>query len=218
MAVAVLKQVVQVMVPAEVRESRARIVVAGDEARRRLERDLHDGAQQRLLTLGLALQMLRLRLVDDAASELLAEAERELASAIQELRALAAGIHPAVLTDRGLLPAIRDLADRSPLPVSIVGADPGRLPPSIETTAYFCTSEAVTNAIKHAGPALIVIELRRSPGLLRVAIRDDGRGGVDPGGNGIRGLADRVSAVNGTLDVSRPHGRGTQITVELPCA
>lgn len=203
---------------AEVQASRARIVVAADEARRRLERDLHDGAQQRLLTVGLALQLLRLRLADNTASDLLTEAECQVAHAIRELRALAAGIHPAVLTDRGLLPAVAALASQCPLPVTIVGDDPGRLPRAVESAAYFCISEGVANAIKHAGPARVTIELRRSPGLLTIEVSDDGCGGADPGGSGLRGLADRVSAVNGRFVVSAATGgRGTGLRVELPC-
>ena len=203
---------------AAVQESRARIVIAGDEARRRLERDLHDGAQQRLLTVGLALQLLRLRLADNAASDLLIEAECQLAHAIKELRALAAGIHPAVLTDRGLLPAITALASRCPLPVMILGEDPGRLSPPIESAAYFCVSEGVTNAIKHAVPARVTIELCRAPGLMTVTVTDDGPGGADAAGGGLRGLADRVSAVKGRFAVSGTTvGTGTRLTVELPC-
>jgi signal transduction histidine kinase len=202
---------------AEVRVSRARLVSAGDEARRKLERDLHDGAQQRLLAVGLAMQLVRLNLGNEHAGELLTEAELELSQALQELRSLAAGIHPAVLTDCGLRPAVAALADRCPVPLALAGDDPGRMPALIESTAYFCTAEAVTNSVKHASPTSIIVTLRRSTEQLVVVISDDGKGGADPTGGGLCGLADRVAALNGRLTVSSPPGAGTTITVELPC-
>ena len=202
---------------AEVRVSRARIVSAGDEARRKLERDLHDGAQQRLLAVGLAMQLVRLNLGHDQAAELLTQAEHELSQALQELRSLAAGIHPAVLTDCGLRPALAALADHCPVPLAIAGGDPGRMPTPIESTAYFCTAEAVTNSVKHATPTSITVALCRSTEQLMVVVSDDGKGGADPGGGGLCGLADRVAALNGRVTVSSPPGAGTTITVELPC-
>jgi signal transduction histidine kinase len=203
---------------AEVRASRSRIIATVDEARRRLERDLHDGAQQRLLAIGLALQLLRTRLLDNnAAAELLTEAENELTSALQELRELAAGIHPAILTDQGLRPALLALANRCPVPLTVLGKDPGRLPAPVESTAYFCTAEGVTNAVKHAHADLITITMRRTAGILTLTVFDNGVGGADPTGSGLRGLADRVAALDGRLIIDSPHGCGTRLCIELPC-
>lgn len=203
---------------AEVRASRSRIIAAADEARRRLERDLHDGAQQRLLAAGLALQLLRTQLADNqAAAELLGEAELELAAALRELRELAAGIHPAVLIDQGLRSALLVLASRCPVPLTVLGEDPGRLPEPIESTAYFCTSEAVTNAVKHAHATTIIIMMHRTAGILALTVSDDGVGGADPTGSGLRGLADRVAALDGQLTIDSPHRCGTRLSIELPC-
>jgi signal transduction histidine kinase len=203
----------------EVRASRARIVAASDETRRRLERDLHDGAQQRLLAVGLALQILRRELrTDGTAPQLLKEAETEVTAALGELRDLAAGIHPAILTDQGLRPAMLALAERCPAAVTVNGDDPGRLPGLVESAAYFCASEAVTNAVKHARAATIEVTLRCDGCQLLVTIADDGVGGASPDGTGLRGLADRVAAVGGRLSVQSPPGQGTRILVELPCA
>jgi signal transduction histidine kinase len=203
---------------AEVRASRSRIIAAADEARRRLERDLHDGAQQRLLAIGLALQLLRTQLTGNhAAAELLTEAEHELTGALQELRELAAGIHPAILTDQGLRPALLALANRCPIPLSVLGEDPGRLPEPTESTAYFCTTEMVTNAVKHAYATAITITMYRTGDILTVTVADDGRGGADPSGSGLRGLADRVAALDGLLSIDSSPGYGTRLTIELPC-
>jgi signal transduction histidine kinase len=203
---------------AEVRASRSRIIAAADEARRRLERDLHDGAQQRLLAIGLALQLLRTQLADNpAAADLLAEAELELAAALRELRELAAGIHPAILTDQGLRPALLTLASRCPVPLTVLGEDPGRLPEPIESTAYFCTTEAVTNAVKHARATAISITMHRTAGILALTVSDDGVGGADPTGSGLRGLADRVAALDGQLTIDSPPRCGTRLTLKLPC-
>jgi signal transduction histidine kinase len=203
---------------AEVRASRSRIIAAADEARRRLERDLHDGAQQRLLAAGLALQLLRTQLTDNqAAAELLTEAENELTGALRELRELAAGIHPAVLTDQGLRPALLALASRCPVPLSVQGQDPGRLPEPIESTAYFCTTEAVTNAFKHAHATTFNIMMHRTADRLTLTISDDGIGGADPMGSGLRGLADRVAALDGQLTINSPPQCGTRLSIELPC-
>jgi signal transduction histidine kinase len=202
----------------EVRASRARIVAASDEARRRLERDLHDGAQQRLLAVGLALQILRRELpADGAAPQLLKDAETEVTAALGELRDLAAGIHPAVLTDQGLRPALLALAQRCPVAVTVSGDDPGRLPAPVETAAYFCASEAITNTVKHARATTIEVMVRRDTGRLLVTVADDGVGGASPDGTGLRGLADRVAAVDGRLTVQSPPGQGTRILAELPC-
>jgi signal transduction histidine kinase len=202
---------------AEVRASRARIIAAGYQARRKLERDLHDGAQQRLLAVGLVLQLLRFRLGNAQVTELVQEAETELAQALQELRSLAAGIHPAVLTDQGLLAAIRTLAGRWPVPILIEGEDPGRLSDVIESAAYFCTSEAMTNAIKHARAARISVAIHRMSGVLTIIVTDDGLGGADPTGSGLRGLNDRALALNGQVYITSTAGNGTRIIVELPC-
>ena len=202
----------------EVRASRARIVAASDETRRRLERDLHDGAQQRLLAVGLALQILRRELpADGTAPQLLKEAETEVVAALGELRDLAAGIHPAVLTDQGLRPALLALAERCPVGVTVNGDDPGRLPGQVETAAYFCASEAITNTVKHARATTIEVTLRRDVGRLFVTVADDGVGGASPDGAGLRGLADRLAAVDGRLTVQSPTGQGTRIRAELPC-
>lgn len=204
---------------AQVRAARFQIVAAGDEARRRLERDLHDGAQQRLLAIGLALQLLRREIGPDGpGTTLLTETERDLAGALRELRELAAGIHPAVLTDHGLRAALALLALRCPVPLTVIGDDAGRLPAPVEVTAYFCASEAVANAVKHAGATGISVTVSREPGRLLLTVADDGIGGASPAaGTGLRALADRVAALDGTLTVDSPPGRGTQVGVELPC-
>jgi signal transduction histidine kinase len=208
---------------AEVRASRSRIIAAADEARRRLERDLHDGAQQRLLAIGLALQLLRTQLTGNhTAAELLTEADYQLNSALGELRELAAGIHPAILTDQGLRPALLALASRCPVPLTVLGQDPGRLPEPIESAAYFCTTEAVTNAVKHARATTITIVMHRAGdmtagGTLTLTVSDDGVGGADSTGSGLRGLADRVAALDGLLAIDSPHGCGTRLSIELPC-
>ncbi len=201
----------------EVRASRARIVEAGDEARRRLERDLHDGAQQRLLAIGLALQILgQQALAGPAAPEIVAEAQAELAAALSELRELAAGIHPAILTDQGLRPALLALAERCPALVTINGQDPGRLPPSVEAAAYFCVSEAVANTIKHARATSVEVTLCLEQERLLVTVADDGIGGATRDGTGLHGLADRIATVDGTLSVQSPPGHGTRILAEIP--
>jgi signal transduction histidine kinase len=203
---------------AEVRASRSRIIAAADEARRRLERDLHDGAQQRLLAIGPALQLLRTRLTDNSsAAELIIEAENELTSALRELRELAAGIHPAILTDQGLRPALLALANRCPVPLTVLGKDPGRLPKPIESTAYFCAAEAITNAVKHAHATTIKITMQRTANILILTVSDDGVGGADPTGSGLRGLTDRVAALDGQLTIDSPQGSGTRLRIELPC-
>jgi signal transduction histidine kinase len=205
----------------ELRASRARIVAAGDAERRRLERDLHDGAQQRLLGLGLALQLVRAEIADDAngAGELLDEAEAELGAAIEELRELARGIHPAVLTEQGLAPAVRTLAARSPLPVQITSVPEERFPAPVEAAAYFVVSEALANVAKHAHASAARVSLVRENGVLSVAVRDDGVGGACPNGrSGLAGLADRVHALDGRLTIESEPRHGTTLTAELPCA
>ncbi len=202
---------------AELRESRARIVKAGDEERRRLERDLHDGAQQRLLGIGLGLQLLRGHLSETQSTGLLEETERELELALTELRELARGIHPAVLTDHGLDAAIRTLAERAPFAVSIEGTA-GRLPEHIETAAYFVVSETLTNVAKHANASRAVIRLHRDETGLEIEIDDDGIGAADTGhGSGLHGLMDRVGALGGSFAVTSAPGRGTRVRAAIPC-
>jgi signal transduction histidine kinase len=206
---------------AELRASRARIVTAGDEERRRLERDLHDGAQQRLLSLGLALQLVRSKLEPDAngAAELLGEAEAELAAALDELRELAQGIHPAVLTEHGLGPALKTLATRSPLPVEIRRVPTERLPASVEAAAYFVVSEALANAAKHAQASAVTVEVACDDASLVVDVEDDGHGGAQPRpGSGLAGLADRVHALAGELAIDSQPGCGTRLRARLPVA
>jgi signal transduction histidine kinase len=198
----------------ELHSSRRRIVSAADAERRRLERDLHDGAQQRLLALGLALQLLRDHRGDP---ELLAQAEAELQEALRELRDLARGIHPEILTGQGLGPAVRSLADRAPMPIS-TDVDDDRYPPPVETAAYFVVAEALANIAKHAGAHCAAVSITRDNGRLVVDVRDDGRGGADGSGNGLQGLADRVGALDGHLTITSRPGAGTTVHAEIPCA
>ncbi len=203
----------------EVRASRARLVEVADEARRRLERDLHDGAQQRLVSLALDLQLARETADDpEATRELLDSAIKDLRAAIDELRELARGIHPAVLTTHGLAAALPDLARRSPIDVRFDGDDVGRLPDAVEATVYFVTAEALTNAAKHSGADSVLVVLDRSDNGVAVEICDDGTGGASVGrGTGLRGLFDRVTAIGGTFVVRSKPGEGTVVRVELPC-
>jgi signal transduction histidine kinase len=200
----------------ELRESRTRIVRAADEERRRLDRDLHDGAQQRLLGLGMGLSLLRGREWDGEKLALIAELELELREALAELRELARGIHPAVLTDRGLDAAVQTLAERSPVPVAVQPLGE-RLQPHVETAAYFVVAEALANVAKYAGATHASVNLIRSNSGLRIEVCDDGVGGADPrAGTGLRGLADRVGALDGELRVDSPVGGGTTVTATIP--
>ena len=208
---------------AEAREqltaSRARIVQAGDAERRRLERNLHDGAQQRLVSLSLRLRVAGSRLAEDpgAAAELIAEASDELALGLEELRELARGIHPAILTDHGLTPAVEALAMRATFPVEVHGLLPERLAEPIEAAAYYVVSEALANVAKYAAASCAQVDLNRHDGVLVVEVSDDGVGGANAdGGTGLRGLADRVEALGGRFRVSSEHGRGTTVRAELP--
>ena len=202
---------------AEIRESRARIVRAGDEERRRLERDLHDGAQQRLLGIGMALQLLRPS-ADPEAQRLLDETQEEVQAALAELRELARGIHPAVLTDHGLAAALRTLGERAPIPVA-VSAPERRLPGEVETAVYFIVAEALANIAKHAQASNASISVAQDNGLVRVEVTDDGVGGAAFGsGSGLRGLADRAGALDGKLVVESRAGNGTRVLAEIPCA
>ena len=206
----------------EVRASRARIVSAQDDERRRLERDLHDGAQQRLVTLALALGEARARTVhasDPTLATALEQAAAEVASALSELRELAHGIHPAVLTRSGLVAAIQALGERAPIPVVVEAGSIGRLPSRVEATGYFLVSEALTNAAKHARASLATVRLKLTATGLRIEISDDGVGGADSAnGTGLHGLADRVRACDGQLTIDSPAGRGTSIVADIPCA
>jgi signal transduction histidine kinase len=204
----------------ELRASRARIVEAGYAARRQLERDLHDGAQQRLVALALDLRLTRGKLESDpaAAGELLDASIEELSHATEELRELARGIHPAVLTDRGLGAALDALASRATVPVELGSVPAERLPEPVEAAAYFVVAEALTNVAKYAQATHAVVSVERSNGSLQVQIRDDGIGGADPaGGSGLRGLADRLAALDGRLEVLSPGGSGTTVLAEVPC-
>ncbi|GHH41544.1 sensor histidine kinase [Lentzea cavernae] len=205
---------------AEVKASRARIVAAGDEQRRRVERDLHDGAQQRLVTAALTLRLARQRLVagaDAELDELLRRSAGSLEEALAELRELARGIHPSVLSDLGLKPALRALAARSPQPVELVEADLPDLSELVAATAYYVAAESVTNALKHASADHIRIEVDVRDSALRLAVVDDGTGGADPArGTGLTGLRDRVSAVDGVLTVRGEPGTGTSVIALLP--
>jgi signal transduction histidine kinase len=204
----------------EVHASRARIVEAADAARRRVERDLHDGAQQRLVTVALALRLARSQLGAVPPAELAAlleEAGAELSGALDELRELARGIYPVLLTDAGLGPALASLAERSPVPV-VVGAVPERRwAPPVEHACYFVASEALVNAVKHAKAGAVAIGVRVDGGVLRIEVADDGVGGADPSGSGLRGLADRVAALGGALEVDSPPGAGTRVEATIPC-
>ncbi|MGZ8687168.1 MAG: sensor histidine kinase, partial [Gaiellaceae bacterium] len=204
---------------AEVQASRERIVEAGYEERRRLERDLHDGAQQRLVSLGLRVRRMQRTLPPEASilSPALNEIVREVASAIADLRQIAAGVRPARLDD-GLAAALRDLACTAPVPVA-VEAPVGRVAASVEAAAYFVACEALTNAVKHASATQVSLSATRDNGTLRVSITDDGVGGaVARRGSGLAGLRDRVAAHGGTLEIRSPRGGGTCVEVAIPCA
>jgi signal transduction histidine kinase len=207
----------------ELERSRAAVVVSAEQERRRIERDLHDGAQQRLVALAMQLGRAKSRFATDpeGARKLLDEAHTEAKLALAELRDLARGLHPAVLTDRGLDAALSGLAARSPIPV-VVEVDPAAgqdAVPVVDAIAYFVVAEALTNVAKHARATRAAVVVRRLDGLLRVVVTDDGVGGADPAaGTGLRGLADRVSGVDGRLHVDSPSGGPTVLTVELPCA
>lgn len=198
--------------------SRARLVQAGDEQRRRLERNLHDGAQARLVAVALQLRVARasLRRNPDAVPELLEEAARELDAGLAELREIARGLHPAPLVDHGLPRALVVLAERLPLPVTLDVPDE-RLPDTLEATAYYIVAEALTNAVKHAAATRASVIVERDGAVVRCTISDDGRGGADAGGGtGLLGLPDRAEAVGGTLSVHSPPGSGTTIVAALP--
>jgi signal transduction histidine kinase len=202
----------------ELRASRARVVQAGDAARRRLERDLHDGAQSRLVALSLTLRLARNRAgADQELAGLLDQAQDELKTSLAELRELARGIHPAVLTERGLEAAVQTLVQRAPVPVTVEADCAGRLPEPVESAAYFVVSEGLANVAKYACATHASVAVRREDDRVTIEVADDGVGGADTAnGSGLRGLADRVAALDGTLTLESPAGRGTQLRAEIP--
>jgi len=203
----------------ELAASRARIVAASDEARRRVERDLHDGAQQRLVTLGLMLRSAQAELPHDL-EEVRAELSniaQGLTAVLDELREISRGIHPAILSEGGLAPALKTLARRSPIPVALDVRVEGRLPDGVEVTAYYVVSEMLTNTAKHAQASAVYVDVTRADGVLHISVRDDGVGGADPArGSGLVGLRDRVEALGGTIAFHSAKGAGTAVEVLLP--
>jgi signal transduction histidine kinase len=203
----------------ELEDARSRIIAAADAERRRIERDLHDGAQQRLVALALNLRMAEQRVGsgDPGAAELVRQAGEEAHLALRELRDLARGIHPAILTNRGLPAALEDLASRATVPVEVVATPDERLPDPVEAAAYFVVSECLANIGKHAEAASATVAVRADDGHLTVEVADDGRGGAAlDGGSGIQGLVDRVGALAGTLAIESPPGQGTRVVARIP--
>jgi len=202
----------------ELRASRSRIVAAADDARRRLERDLHDGAQQRFVSAALMVQLARRRAADaPEVAALLQEVAREIESGLSDLRELAHGIHPAVLSDRGLPAALESLAARSPLPVTLEGGLAERPVAAVETALYFAAAEALQNVTKYAGASEVTIALGETRGEITIAVRDDGRGGASlERGSGLRGLVDRLGAVGGRLELESPPSGGTTVRAVVP--
>ena len=204
---------------ADLRDARQRIIAAADAERRRIERDLHDGAQQRLVALATMLSLAEARFKTDPerAGELVARAREEAELAVKDLRDLARGIHPAVLSDLGLGAALEALASRAPVPVQVTGVPSTPLPNEVEAAAYFVIAEALTNVAKYAHASECSVCLSVDDERLRVEIRDDGIGGADPStGSGLLGLRDRVEALDGSLEIDSPPGDGTAVIVELP--
>jgi signal transduction histidine kinase len=200
--------------------SRARVVTAADRARRQVVRDLHDGAQQRLVAISMQLRMIRsdIRRDPEQAEELAASASEELAHSLTELRELARGIHPAVLTEGGLDPALRGLASRSGVAATIGAVPEGRFPMPVEAAAYFVVAEGLTNVARHAdGASHAEVEVTEANGSLVVEVGDDGAGGATLDGSGLRGLSDRVAALGGDLKLTSPAGGGTRLTAVIPC-
>jgi signal transduction histidine kinase len=205
----------------ELRASRERMLSIGLEERRRLERDLHDGAQQRLVSMALNMRLARARLREDpaGAEDLLDGAAGELDAALGELRELARGIHPALLSERGLETALEMLARRAPVPVDLASVPGERLPEAIELAAYFVVAESLTNIAKYAAASRATVDITRMNGKLLVKVEDDGVGGADPdAGSGLRGLADRLAVIEGRLEIDSHPGKGTTITAKIPCA
>ena len=214
----------QALANADARErlaaSRAELVEVGDAERRRLERNLHDGAQQRLVSVVLELKMVSAKFEEDpgSARKLLSAAQEDLAQGLDELRELARGIHPVILTERGLGPALEALVKRAPVPVAIAELPEERLAAPIEAAAYYVVAEAITNVAKYAHASRAMVNIRRSNGRATVTVSDDGVGGADPSsGSGLRGLAARVEALNGRLDIDSTPESGTRVKAEIPC-
>jgi signal transduction histidine kinase len=204
---------------AQLAASRARVVAAADETRRRIERDLHDGTQQRLISLALELRAAQAR-VPAEQQDLVQQWSRTaqgLADAVEELRVISQGLHPAILERAGLGPALRALARRAALPVELSVGLSGRLPERVEVAAYYVVSESLANAAKHARASIVKVDIRVADQELRLLVRDDGAGGADPsGGSGLIGLSDRVEAVGGSIEITSPHGGGTSLLVTIP--
>jgi len=199
--------------------SRARVLQAGDAERRRLERNLHDGAQQRLVSVAIGLTVAGKKLDSDpdGAREILAGAQEDLSHGLAELRELARGLHPAVLTERGLGPALDSLLVRAPVPVDVAEMPEERLTPAVEAAAYYVVAEAIANVGKYAHASGATVGVSRSDLCATVTVSDDGVGGADPAqGTGLHGLAARVESLNGRLDVDSPRGQGTRIRAEIP--
>jgi len=204
----------------ELRSSRARIVDAADAERRRLERNLHDGTQQRLVSISMALGLAESKLDADprAAGQILEEARQALGTALQELRDFSQGIHPPVLTERGLGPALKELVYLAPMAIELDVPDGERLPEPVETAVYYLVAEALANAAKYASADTVSVTVERRNGSAFIEVVDDGIGGADPGkGSGLRGLSDRVEALGGTLAVESAPGFGTRLRAEIPC-
>jgi signal transduction histidine kinase len=201
--------------------ARQRIIDAADAERRRIERDLHDGAQQRMVAVALTLGVAETRLASDPAGArlLIAQAREDAQLAVKELREIARGIHPALLSDRGLCPALEALAARAPVPVEVTGGPVGGVGEAVEAAAYFVTAEALTNVAKYAHAREAFVRVSVEDGCLHVEIRDDGAGGaqLSPGG-GLDGLRDRVDALDGRFELDSPPGGGTRVSVEIPLA
>jgi len=204
----------------ELRGSRVRVIEAGQRERQRLERNLHDGAQQRLVALSLELTMLKKRLdADPEATERIDHARTEIAMSLEELRDIARGLHPAVVSGHGLAVALESLAARAPFPVRLTVALEDRLPEQLEVAAYYLVSESLANIGKHAHASAATVDVTRCDGEVVVEVVDDGIGGADTErGSGLRGLADRVEALDGRLRVWTPSGHGTRVRAEIPCA
>jgi signal transduction histidine kinase len=203
------------------RDARQRIIAAADAERRRIERDLHDGAQQRMVAVALTLGLAEARIASDPAdaAKLIAQAREDAQLAVKELREIARGIHPALLSDRGLCAALEALAARAPVPVEVTGEPVDDLGDAVEAAAYFVTAEALTNVAKYAQASEAFVHLSVDDHCLRVEIRDDGVGGAEPSpGGGLDGLRDRIDALDGRFEFDSPPGGGTTVTVEIPLA
>jgi signal transduction histidine kinase len=201
------------------RDARERIIAAADAERRRIERDLHDGAQQRMVAVAVALGLAETKMASDpdGAAELIAQAREEAQLAVKEIRELARGIHPALLSERGLGAALDALASRAPVPVEISGVPTAPLRPAVEAAAYFFTAEALTNVAKYAQASEASVRLELNEKHLAVEVADDGIGGADPStGSGLRGLRDRIDALDGRFEIESPPGGGTRLRVEIP--